>query len=196
MMQSFLLAFIPLLVAIDVIGTLPLFMSLTENLSEDRRRRLTRQAVLTAFVVGMLFLFAGRAIFGVLGITDNDFRIAGGLLLLIIAVTDLVTSTEKEPGRDPGTHVGVVPIGIPLIMGPAALTTLLILQEQQGIGMTLASLFANLLIVWLAYAKSQWIQKILGPAGSKGFAKVAALFLAAIGVMMIRVGIQNVLQAP
>jgi multiple antibiotic resistance protein len=196
MMQDFLLAFIPLLVAIDVLGTLPLFMSLTENLSAERRQRLTRQAVMTAFAVGMLFLFAGRAIFSVLGITDNDFRIAGGLLLVIIAVTDLLTSTEKEPGRDPGSHVGVVPIGIPLIMGPAALTTLLILQEQQGVGLTLASLFANLLIVWIAYAKASWIQKIMGASGSKAFAKVAALFLAAIGVMMIRVGIQNVIQHP
>ncbi len=194
-MQTFLLAFIPLLVAIDVLGTLPLFMSLTENLNVSRRRTLTQQAVMTAFAVGLLFLFAGRAIFELLGITDNDFRIAGGLLLLIIAVTDLITSTEKEPGRDPGQHVGVVPIGIPLIMGPAALTTILILQEQHGVGLTLASMFANLLIVWLVYAKAQWLQKILGPAGSKGFAKVSALFLAAIGVMMIRVGIQNILKS-
>src|SRR6059036_3866955 len=114
-MEKFLLAFIPLFVAIDVLAVVPVFMNLTEGLDERRRRRFTVAATVTAFAVSLLFLVAGRFIFSFLGITESDFRVGGGIVLLVISVTDLVTT--KEVRRDPGATLSVVPVGIPLIMG-------------------------------------------------------------------------------
>ena len=190
----FLAAFVPLFVSVDAIGTLPIFIGMTSNISPTHREKLVRNAVFTAFAVSLLFLLLGRLIFSFLGITADDFRIAGGLVLLIIAVSDLVTSTEKDPGRDPGPHLGVVPIGIPLTIGPAALTTLLILVEQQGYGPTLLALCVNLAITFLVFSNATRIERLIGVSSSKAFAKVASLFLAAIGVMMIRVGLENIVR--
>ena len=191
--QNFLLAFIPLFVAIDVLGTLPLFLGLTEGITEKRRKRLIIDATLTALVISLVFLGSGKLLFSFLGITENDFRIAGGLVLLVLAINDLLFSHDTAR-KNPETTIGVVPIGIPLIMGPAALTTILILVDSYGTIWTVASIIINLIIVWVVFRNADQVLKILGKAGSRAFAKVASLFLAAIAVMMIRVGITEILK--
>ncbi|MBS4029462.1 MAG: MarC family protein [Ignavibacteriales bacterium] len=191
-METFLLAFIPLFVAIDVLGVLPLFVALTENLDESRRKKLTSEATLTAFIISILFLATGKWLFSFLGISESDFRVGGGIVLLVLAVYDLLFSKERKINTE--DSVGVVPIGIPLIMGPAALTTILILVDSYGYFWTVISLLINLFIVWLVFIQSKKIGKVLGKSGSQGFAKVAALFLAGIAVMMIRSGITAMLQ--
>ena len=192
-MNTFLLAFIPLFVAIDVFGVLPLFVGLTEGLDERRRKILTAEATLTAFLVSLLFLAAGKLVFSFLGITESDFRVGGGIVLLVLAVNDLLFA--KDAKRDPHGSAGVVPIGIPLIMGPAALTTIIILVDSYGYLWTIASLFANVLIVWLVFLQAKRITAFMGPAGSRAVAKVAALLLAGIAVMMIRSGITDMVHA-
>src|SRR5437667_8979092 len=101
-LAKFLIAFIPLFVAIDPIGLVPMYLSLAANVDARQRRRATREAVVTAFLVGLCFLFLGRLIFSALGITVADFRIAGGIILLVIAVQELVTSETptRVPNRD------------------------------------------------------------------------------------------------
>ena len=96
MVESFLLAFIPLFVAIDVMGVLPLFVGLTEGMDESRRNTLTAQATLTAFAISVIFLVAGKLLFSFLGITENDFRVGGGIVLLVLAVHDLLFSRARE----------------------------------------------------------------------------------------------------
>jgi len=187
MLQTFLLAFIPLFVAIDVFGVIPMFIALTDGMDQRRRKILTVEATLTAFAVSILFLAAGKFIFSFLGITENDFRIGGGVVLLVLAIKDLLFARQEE--HDQGSSVGVVPIGIPLIMGPAALTTILILVDSYGYLWTIASLLVNMVIVWLVFSQSYLITKAIGKGGSKAVAKVFALFLAGIAIMMIRSGI-------
>jgi multiple antibiotic resistance protein len=191
-MDTFLLAFIPLFVAIDVFGVLPVFVGITQGLTEERRRRLTLQATATAFAISVLFLVAGKVIFSFLGITENDFRVGGGIVLLVLAVYDLLFSHDGE--RMPGATGGVVPLGIPLIMGPAALTTIIFLVNTYGVAWALGSLLANMLIVWLVFRSAAGVTRVLGEAGSKAVAKVAALFMAAIAVMMIRSGVEGMIR--
>jgi multiple antibiotic resistance protein len=191
-METFFLAFIPLFVAIDVFGVLPMFVALTEDLDELRKKKLTIEATLTAFAISLVFLAAGKLLFSFLGITESDFRVGGGIVLLVLAVSDLLFSKERK--RDPETSVGVVPIGIPLIMGPAALTTIIILVDSYGYLWTVASLLMNMLIVWMVFAQAGRITRFMGKAGSRAVAKVAALFLAGIAVMMIRSGIATMLR--
>lgn len=191
--ETFLLAFLPLFVAMDVLGTLPLFLGLTEGITEKRRKRLIIEATLTALVISIIFLATGKLLFSFLGITENDFRIAGGLVLLVLAINDLLFSSDTAR-KNPESSVGVVPIGIPLIMGPAALTTILIIVDSYGYLWTLTSIALNLIIVWIVFWYADQVLKIMGKAGSRAIAKVASLFLAAIAVMMIRVGITEILK--
>jgi multiple antibiotic resistance protein len=192
-LHDLLLSFIPLFVAIDVLGVVPVFLSLTEGLERTHKRRLVTESSLTALAISVAFLVGGRAVFSFLGITENDFRVGGGIVLLVLAVNDLIFSSDRQ--RSPVTSAGVVPIGIPLIMGPAALTTILILVDQYGYPVTIISLLVNLLIVWLVFRYADRIIKLLGEAGSKGVAKVASLLMAAIAIMMIRVGLSGMIRA-
>ncbi|MEW6060620.1 MAG: MarC family protein [Bacteroidota bacterium] len=191
--NDFIMAFIPLFVAIDVLGLVPLFISLTTGMTLKAKRRLIVEATLTAGAVALLFLVLGKVIFKFLGITENDFRIGGGIVLLVLAVTDLLFSNDER--KNPNTSsVGIVPIGIPLIMGPAALTSIIIIVDAYGYWISMLSLVLNLLIVWFTFRHSDVVIQLMGDAGSKAFAKVASLFMVAIAVMMIRVGVQNILK--
>ncbi len=190
----FLLSFIPLFVAIDIIGTIPIFIGYTHDISNYQRKKLILEALLTAFFVANLFLLSGKIILDFLGITIDDFRIAGGIILLILSINDILVSSESR--RKPSTDIGVVPLGIPLIMGPAALTTIIILVHNFGYIPTIVSMIINFLIVWFVLANSRWLLKLIGDGGSKAFAKISSLFLAAIAVMMIRVGVQHLLMHP
>jgi multiple antibiotic resistance protein len=188
--NDFFYCFLPLFVAIDVIGVLPIFLSLTSGLETRKRRTLVIEASFTALAVSILFIVAGKGIFNFLGITLSDFRIGGGIILLVLSVNDLIFAHEQQR-RDPGGSIGVVPIGIPLIMGPAALTTILILVNSYGYVLTTLALAANLTIVYIIFNYSDLVNRLMGAAGARAFSKVASLFLAAIAVMMIRVGITD-----
>lgn len=191
-LQLFGLAFIPIFVAIDVPGVIPMFISLTNDLENSVKKKLIRDATFTAGFIALIFMISGKLIFSFLGITENDFRIGGGIVLLVLAITDLFFVNDSQ--RDPGKSIGIVPIGIPLIMGPAALTSIIIVVDQFGYLLTFLSLLVNLLIVYISFRQSNKIMKFLGEGGSRAFAKVASLFMVAIAVMMIRVGIQNILK--
>jgi multiple antibiotic resistance protein len=193
-LQPFVLAFIPLFVAIDALGILPLYLSMTETLDLAPRRRLLRQAVVTAGVIAVAFVYGGKLLFQVMGITEHDFRIAGGILLLIMSTTDLLFS-QPERRRKPDSTLGIVPLGTPLIIGPAALATLLICVDNHGYLVTIAALAANLAIAWAVLHYSDHLLRLLGAPVTRACSKVASLLLAAIGVMMIRLGVLGIIAA-
>jgi multiple antibiotic resistance protein len=185
--KPFLITLIPLLVALDAPGTLPIYMAMTEGLKKHERQRIVRQSILTAFLITIGFTFLGRAVFTALAITVEDFMIAGGIVLLVIAILDIVRAGEKKYPLSP--TFGVVPFGTPLIAGPATLATTLILVGNYGYIPVILSLVVNILFAWLIFAQADRIIRIVGINGSRAFAKVAALLLAAIAVKMIRSGI-------
>ncbi|MDP2599538.1 MAG: MarC family protein [Deltaproteobacteria bacterium] len=190
-MEIFLLCFIPLFVALDPVGVMPIFLGLTESMPRRDRQKVLNQSVLTAVLVSLLFLFAGQWMFKVLGISLADFQVAGGILLLVLAIVDLVNPTKPE--RQPNQSVGVVPIGIPLIMGPAALTTLLVLGKLYPFHWVAAALLANMAVITAALYYAGFTEKIVGINGMQAVSKIISLFLAAIAVMFIRVGLQTAL---
>jgi len=190
--DTFLLAFIPMFVAFDALGIIPMYLGLTETIHIEEKKKLTVQASFAALVVCLAFLFIGNAIFNFLGITVSDFRIAGGLILLIISINDLLFYSSRVRDIKP-SDIGIVPIGIPLIAGPGVLTTIMISNNSYGFSYTIISLILNILIAFLALYYADFISRLLGSAGSKAFAKVASLFLAAIAIMMIRVGLMDIL---
>ena len=188
MLTSFLLCFVPAFIAVDAIGVLPMFARLTQGVDPPRAHRIIRQSIVTATAVALAFLAAGSAVFRLLGITVADFMIAGGLLLLIISVSDLLSAEKRQRRVDPES-LGVVPLGVPLITGPAVLTTSLLLLNQHGIISTTAAIVVNILIGGLVFWSADRLQRWLGRTGATALSKIASLLLAAIGVMMIRRGV-------
>lgn len=190
LLREFLLSFIPIMVALDAPGTLPIYVAMTEGIKKKQRRTIVRQSILTAFLVTILFVLLGRGVFSALGILVEDFMIAGGIVLMIIAVIDIVRAGEKRAVVTP--TFGVVPFGTPLIAGPATLTTTLALVGAYGYLPVILSLTANILLAWLIFAQADRIIRFIGINGSRAFAKVAALLLAAIAVKMVRSGITKI----
>ena len=190
-MKNFLLAFIPIFVAVDAIGVLPIFISLTKDTGKKVKRGIIIQSIWTALALAVSFIFLGKLIFQFLGISIGDFMIAGGTILFCIAIRDLLVSGKGR--RATPQEVGAVPIGTPLIVGPAVLTTSMILIDEYGVLATLVAVFLNVLLAGIIFSSSDHLIKILGQSGARALSKVTALLLAAIAVMMMRKGIVQVL---
>ncbi|MFN3596605.1 MAG: MarC family protein [Rubricoccaceae bacterium] len=214
MFDAFIAAFLPLFVAINIPGILPLYIGMAEPFSVRDRRRLLVRALAAAAVLAVLMLFAGDVIFQTLGITVNDLRVGGGLILLVIAISDLAfgkqktrrASVDNSASTPPDTppeaqdkaarpDLPIVPLGIPLIIGPGAITTILIAKGEFGYPPTLLAILVNLSLVFVAFTFGPRLLELLGEDTSKAVAKVASLFLAAIAVAMIRGGVTGMVGA-
>jgi multiple antibiotic resistance protein len=151
-----------------VIGLLPVYLDLTKGLREAERRRVAIEATFTAAGVGLGFLVVGDFVLHVLGVSVGDFQVSGG--------------------------IGVVPLGTPIIVGPAVLTALLALARSQGYPVTILAFGLNLIIVSFALCWASLIERTIGEAGARAVAKVASLLLAGIAVSMIRTGVTGALR--
>jgi multiple antibiotic resistance protein len=188
MIEKFFLAFIPLFVAVDPIGLVAIFIGLGTGASQEDRKRQALLGILTGLCIAIGFVFLGKAIFAALGITVADFQVAGGLILLLLAVRELVGLGPHDRGGS--DEFGIVPLGMPLIAGPALLTALLILVDTVGLVFTLVALIANLGLVAIALCNAERFTRLMGKQGLRGVSKIIALLLAAIAVSLIRRGWQ------
>jgi multiple antibiotic resistance protein len=180
-------AFIPLFVAVDVVGIVPIYLGITTGLAPVDRRAVLRSSLIVAAAVSIGFALLGKAIFVFLGITVSDFQIAGGLILLGLAGLDLLT---REPrGLADGADVGVVPLGVPIIAGPALITTTMVLVDLYGSLVTVTALVANLAVGGLVLGNARTVERLVGQTGARAMSKIVSLLLAAIGVHWIRQGL-------
>ena len=192
-MENFFLCFIPFFVAVDAIGVLPIYLGLTEGFSSERRRSIIIQSLITASAVAIAFLLGGPFVLHLVGVGVSDFMVAGGILLLVISLSDLVTGEKRQRLVETET-LGAVPIGVPLISGPAVLTTSVLFANEYGVIPTALALLVNIAIAGLVFFLAAPIERFLGLAGSKTLSKVASLFLASIAVMLIRRGIFEIVE--
>jgi multiple antibiotic resistance protein len=187
-MENFWFCFIPIFVAIDPIGILPFYQSFTHPFSTTKKRAIAWQSVFTAFVVTVVFLFIGKPLLRYLGVSVGDFMIAGGSVLFVISLKDLLSSSTQGQILDEES-LGAFPIGVPLVAGPALLTTVLLTREKYGAPMTIGALFLALFLTWLFFFFSQHIFDRIGKNGAHIISKIANLLLAAIAVMLMREGL-------
>jgi multiple antibiotic resistance protein len=191
--RIYLQCLITILIAINLPGVLPIFSELTDGMSKEQRNRLTLMAIMAGFGMATAFLFAGHFIFAMLRITVDDLRIGGGLVLLVLSITNLVFGDLRQ--RAPASEdLGIVPIGIPLMIGPSALTTIIVSQQSYGYIITSLALLTNACIVYVMFSHSHAIMGRIGKGAGKAASKVSRLFLSATAVAMIRKGITGAIK--
>jgi multiple antibiotic resistance protein len=172
---------------VDAIGNIPIVMSLTEGMTARQRNRVINLAVITATVVGLVFLFFGKFILDIMGISEGSFTIAGGLILLIFSLRYLTVGRWMDVVKE--EMIAIVPIGTPLIVGPATITTLLLLSTDYALYIIVISLALNLLVSWIAFLASNGIIRFLGKGGLGAVSQVFNLLLVAIAVSMVLKGL-------
>jgi multiple antibiotic resistance protein len=181
--NDFVLTFVPLFVVIDAFGSLPMVISFTDGMTGHERRRVIETSILTAVLVGLAFLFFGQFLLRAMGISVGSFAIAGGIILIVLSIKYMTTGHMVDSSRE--EMVAVVPIGTPLLSGPATITTLIFLNTQYPTYMVLLSLALNMLLAWLIFLAGNKIIGFLGQGGSKAISKVFSLLLAAIAVDLV-----------
>ena len=186
-MERFWHAFIPLCVAFDGIGLLPVFWALAHRLSAPQRRKAVAEAVLTASGVAFGFLLVSRFVFSLMGLELADIMIAGGAILIVLCLREMLMPSRPVQSAYPSP--GVVPLGVPLLTGPAVMTTVLLVRDQYGWTVTLAALIANMALIWLLLQGAGGLMKRLGEEGAEAISKIFSVILTAFGVMLIRQGI-------
>lgn len=186
-LSDFGLSFIAIFVALDIVGVLPIYVRMTQHLKPAERKTIANLSMAVALAVALVFMFAGESIFRVLGISIYDFKIAGGLILLLISLADLVSNPEVTHRVSGST--GVVPLAVPLITGPGVVATSILQGRTVGYPIAIAAMLANYLLSWALLRSSSGITRLIGKDGTVVISKLAALLLAAIAVSMIRSGI-------
>lgn len=181
-------AVISLLVIIDPLGNVPIFISLTQKATVKKRTKIFRTATTVSLILLLVFAVAGQQIISLFGVSLNAFMIAGGLLLLAISMKIIIVG-EKE--KSVTEEVGAVPIATPLLIGPGAITTTIVLIHTSGFLITLISILINFLIIFVVIKFIDRIYKFLGKVGAVVIARIMAMFLAAIAIGFITEGIQN-----
>jgi len=188
LLHNFVLTFVPLFIAIDALGILPLVISISEGMTAKEKRSLVNVAIITAIIVGLVFLFFGQIILSLMGITVGAFAIAGGIVLLVLAIKHMTTGRMVDVVKE--EMVAVVPIGTPLVVGPATITTLLVLVLQYPVYIVLFTFALNLIITWVVFTLGAQLAHFMGQGGLKAVSKVFSLLLAAIAVTMIIRGLE------
>jgi multiple antibiotic resistance protein len=182
---------IALLIIVDPWGNIPISISLTRNMSGLERKNTFNNATIVGFILLICFAIAGQQILSFFGISVYSFMVAGGLLLFIIAVRLLITGGWDE--NSSSDTIGAVPIGIPLLVGPGAITATILNLHTYGAILTILAVVITFAIVWIILRCSNPIYRILGKNGTLVISKLMALFIAAIAVQYIQEGIFGLL---
>jgi multiple antibiotic resistance protein len=193
-------AFVALFVIIDPIGLAPLFVALTQGMDARKRRGVAIRATLVAFGLLLLFGLAGEAVLNFLGISMPAFRIAGGILLLLTALDMLFERrTQRRQGQADQPHAddpSVFPLAIPLIAGPGAIATMILLTGQDGadpthILMIHAVMVAVLACVFALFLLAAPLERLLGPTGINVVTRLLGMLLAALSVQFVIDGLRD-----
>jgi multiple antibiotic resistance protein len=187
-LHNFVMTFVPLFIVIDALGNLPFLIMAGEDLDHKQKTKIVNYAVLTASIVGLVFLFLGQFILNVMGIDVQEFAIAGGIVLLVLSIKYMITGHMVTVVKE--EMVAIVPIGTPLTVGPATIATLLLLAGQFPLYIVLISFALNMVLTWIIFFLSQKIARFLGKGGLTAISRVFSLLLAAIAVSMIIGGLK------
>jgi multiple antibiotic resistance protein len=186
-----LLALSSIFFLVDPFAALPTFLAITEGSDSARRKRTARKGALTTLIVLSGFAFAGEAIFRVFGITLPAFELAGGILLLVIGLDMLQAKrspTQEVAGDTEAAaqkeDAGIVPLGVPMLAGPGAITSVMVLvgqaQTHWQMGAILASIAITAAVCYLVLGHSDVVARVLGDTGIRILVRIMGLLLVAL----------------
>lgn len=182
-------AIIALFIIVDPLDNIPIFTGLTGNMEVPTRKKVYNTAVLVGFILLLVFAFTGQEILNLFGLSIYSFEVAGGILLLIIAIRILISGVH-ETVESPES-IGAVPIAIPLLVGPGAITTTIFNLQAYGTVIAILAVVAVLSLTWVILRYINGIYKFLGKTGSLVIARVMALLIAAIAIQYILTGVTH-----
>jgi len=189
-LDELLKATVALLVVVDPAGLVPVVLALTKGMKKEERSGTFRVAMLVAIVLLVIFAVAGQELLNLFGITVDSFMIAGGILLMILAMQMIFRGGFVGSSSISADEVGVVPIAFPLLVGPGAITTTIVSLQTYGILVTLLSIVIVMSVAWLVLRYLDRIDSLLGKRGTAVLSTLMAVFIAAIAVQFILTGIQ------
>lgn len=181
-----------LLIVLDPFGLLPLVIGMTRQMDDKHRRRMLDRAVLVGFALMLVFTIGGSTVLKLFGVTADDLRIGGGILLLIIALS-VVLSGHMSVNQEMDSGFGIVPIASPLLVGPGSITAAVILVGSEGIFISVLAVIISFFLTWLVLRSTPLIYRVIGKHGSDAVARIMGIFLAAIAVVYIKNGIFGIL---
>ena len=185
-------AIIVLFIIVDPFGNIPIFVGLTEKMTENQKRKVFNTACLVGFILLLVFAFTGQEIFNIFGVSIYSFEMAGGILLLIISIRILISGNMHEDVESPES-IGAVPIAIPLLVGPGAITTTIFNLQAYDVYVTALAVLVVMVITWVILRFMYKVYRFLGKTGSLVIARVMALLIAAIAVQYILIGVTHYL---
>jgi multiple antibiotic resistance protein len=184
-------AVLALFIIVDPFGNIPIFVGLTKNVPESKKKKVFNTATIVGTVLLLVFAFTGTEILTLFGLSIYSFEVAGGILLLIIAIRILISGSMHENVESPES-IGAVPIAIPLLVGPGAITTTIFnIQLYETAAPAILAVLIVMAITWVILRFINKIYKFLGKTGSLIIARVMALLIAAIAVQYILTGITH-----
>ncbi len=188
MVQDLIKATITLFVILDVIGLIPIYLSFLKDSSKKIINFYARKTVLFSSIILFIFLFLGSQILGFFSISVEDFKIAGGLILLIIGIKFVlglrVISTKERKNHS----FAAVPFATPLLVGPGTITTIIIFVSAYGYLITFLAAVINMFIIYLFLKNSKGVYQLLGHQGSEVVTRIMGLLITAIAIGFIRSG--------
>jgi multiple antibiotic resistance protein len=186
-------AIIVLFIIVDPFGNIPIFIGLTEGMTETQKRKIFNTACLVGFILLLVFAFTGLEIFNIFSVSIYSFEVAGGILLLIVSIRILISSSNPHENVESPESLGAVPIAIPLLVGPGAITTTIFNLQLYDVYVAALSVLIVMAITWVILRFMNNIYKFLGKTGSLVIARVMALIIAAIAVQYIMEGVPHFL---
>ncbi|MEL7213323.1 MAG: MarC family protein [Pseudomonadota bacterium] len=195
--QLIITAFATLFVIIDPIGLTPLFVALTQGMSDQARRAIALRACIISVVILLLFAVFGEAVLGFVGISLPAFRIAGGILLFLTALEMLFERRSKrreDQADDDRPDPSVFPLAIPLIAGPGAIASMILLTGDGDV-IQLATVSAVMLsviaVVFVLFLLAGKIERLLGKTGINVVSRLLGMMLAALSVQFVLDGLRD-----
>jgi multiple antibiotic resistance protein len=203
LLQFALVTFTSVLFIVDPIAVIPTYLVITQDETAAQRAVTARRACIAAALILVVFTLGGRAIFQLLGITLPAFRIAGGLILWLVAMDMLHgerTTQESAPEISEGRvkeDVAITPLAMPMLAGPGAISTIIVLagQAQTPVRLVLvyASIVVTMLVAWITLRAAERLSVRLGQTGIRVMTRLMGLLLAAIAVQFVVTGVKDAL---
>ena len=200
-LQFALVTFTSVLFIVDPIALVPTYLVITQGETKAQRTVTARRACIVAVLLLVTFAAAGRAIFGLFGITMSAFRIAGGLILWLVAMDMLHGARSTQEGSAEITEatvkedVAITPLAMPMLAGPGAISTVMVLSGQTRTAtqtvVVYASIVLALIIAWATLRAAEWLVLRMGQTGIRVLSRLMGLLLAAIAVQFVITGVRE-----